>query len=202
MEYNNLQVDWNKYAEQYDAITMSGTNPAYIGLVKKVINHFEDQDIKKDSLIIDLGGGTGNFTLGALTNYWINKGIPSIAERNPHSHFLILDGSEKMLELAEEKKERLKLKNVEVVKGDVEKINELSKKYSRHFDHALMMHCLYATRSQEDPKKPQRVLNNIYQNLKEKGSFFISDINKPLKTETWIPYCLANAMWRFKSFKK
>ena len=115
MEDNNLQVDWNKYAEQYDNITMSGTNPAYIGLVKKILNHFKEQNLQRDDLIIDLGGGTGSFTLGALTKYWINKRIPSIAERNPSSRFLILDGSEKMLEKAEEKRDKLKLRNVDQI---------------------------------------------------------------------------------------
>lgn len=202
MKNKDISVNWDKYAEQYDSITMSGTNPSYINLFKKVIQHFEEQKIKENSLIIDLGGGTGNFTIGSLTDYWNKKGIPSIAERNPKSKFVIVDMSEGMLELAIKKAKKLNLKNVDVIKHDVEDIKGICDIYSKPIDHAIMMHCLYATRSKEDKDKPQRILNNIYKNLEKEGSFFISDINRKINTGNWIPYCLANAVWRFKSFSK
>ena len=42
-----IAVDWNKYAEQYDAIVHSKVNPAYGALVKIVNNFFQSMNLKE-----------------------------------------------------------------------------------------------------------------------------------------------------------
>jgi len=38
-------------------------NPAYLDLIDKLKSVFDQYPIQKNSLVVDLGGGTGNFTL-------------------------------------------------------------------------------------------------------------------------------------------
>ncbi|MBW1766759.1 MAG: methyltransferase domain-containing protein [Deltaproteobacteria bacterium] len=185
-----VEVDWDRYAEQYDRITISGSNPAYLELVDKVTMFFKELGLKKGSLVVDLGGGTGNFTL-------------PIAEMHPESHFIIVDLSEIMLQKAKQKAEMKNLRNVDVIQGDIENIEYLVDTYSRPFTHAMMIHCLYVTGSLERPEKPQRILKNIHGGLENSDSrFFIVDINRPWKAGGWIPYCLWHAYKTFGSIKE
>ena len=185
-----VEVDWDRYAEQYDRITISGSNPAYMELVDKVTMFFKGLGLKRGSLVADLGGGTGNFTL-------------PIAELHPESHFLIVDLSEIMLQKAKEKAEMRNLRNVDLIQADIEDIEYLVDIYSRPFTHAIMIHCLYVTGSLENPAKPQRILKNIHGGLENAESrFFIADINRPLKTGSWIPYSLWHAFKTFGSIKE
>lgn len=185
LKNNEVHVNWDKYAVQYDAITMGGANPAYEGLVNKVSRFFSNGVIKKDSLFVDLGGGTGNFT------------IP-IAKQYPDSKFLIVDTSEKMLEIAQQKAYGDGLKNIEVIFQDIEDISKITEINSRPITHAIMIHSLYTTGGINDDK-PKRILRNIHEGLENSDSyFFISDINRQLDTTNWIPYCLGS---KFRSLK-
>jgi ubiquinone/menaquinone biosynthesis C-methylase UbiE len=181
-----IKVNWNKYAEQYDAITMSGANPSYEELVNIVFKSFGYGVIKKDSLILDIGGGTGNFTM-------------PLAKFYPDSKFVIADTSEKMLEIAKKKAEKNKLKNVDCILEDAENINKIVETYSRPITHAFMIHSLYTTGGIND-EKPRRILKNINDYLENYNSqFLISDINRQINTNDWIPYCLKN---KFFSYRK
>lgn len=184
------EVNWNKYAEQYDNITNSKFNPAYLEIKNKVHNFYNKKLSNKNNFVLDLCGGTGNFS------------IP-LAQNNPKTKFVIVDMSEKMLEKALEKKKNFNLNNIDVLKEDVENIEKICNFYSRPISDAIMIHGLYATRSKKDFTKPYRILKNIHTNLENNNSsFFISDINRPLKTNSWIPYCIWNAYLETKSFKK
>lgn len=180
-------VDWDKYAEQYDNITSSGFNPAYEEIQKKVYNFFVPKLKNQNKFVLDLCGGTGNFS------------IP-LAFENPKCEFVIVDTSEKMLEKAIEKKQKFSLKNLNVIKEDVENIEKICHQYSRPANDVLMIHGLYATKSKKDPQKPNRILKNIHSSLENyNSSLFISDINRQLKSYSWVPYCLWNAYKQTKS---
>jgi SAM-dependent methyltransferase len=180
-------VDWNKYAVQYDSITMSGSNPAYLELVDKVTSYFSQRGIRKGSLIVDMGGGTGNFSL-------------PLAERFPDSQFAIVDLSSKMLEIAKHKADTKKLANIDFFLGDVEDTASITDYYKRPLSDAIMMHALYATRSVEDMNKPERILMNLRSGFDGTDSrLFISDINRKLQTNDWVPYCLSNAYRSFRA---
>lgn len=185
-----VNVDWNKYAVQYDAITTSGINPAYVELVDKVNNYFSNIDIPDESLILDLGGGTGNFS------------IP-LAKQYQNSSFVILDNSETMLEQAENKIKQHGLTNIETRLNDCEKLEQIADEYQRPINHTIMIHALYAMRTKDDPEKPKRVLDNLSNTMYEPDStLFISDINRPLKTGSWIAYAVWNGLKTFKSINK
>ena len=185
-----ISVDWDKYAEQYDAVTMGGVNPAYkdlLSLIRRKIIFGESNDIYKNYLFADIGGGTGNLSL-------------SLAPYFPKSTFLIIDKSSKMLEIAKRKAFNKGLENIDVMQEDVENIDSIVKKYDRPIDCAIMVHTLYATKSIDDPKKPERILSNIAHNLaSDKSRFIIADVNQPLNTNSWIAYCLWNAYKKFGS---
>jgi len=179
------QVDWDKYAEQYDALTTNGSNPAYLELIGLVKEYFQKEVvINKGSLVVDMGGGTGNFSL-------------PLAESYPDSKFIVIDTSERMLKIAEEKAAKKGVKNLLCMVMDVEDVRKIRDIYSQPVNHVIMIHCLYATR-EGNSDKPRRILKNICDVLKDHDSrLFISDINRPLRTGNWIPYCLWNA---FKSY--
>jgi ubiquinone/menaquinone biosynthesis C-methylase UbiE len=184
---STIVVDWDRYAVQYDEVTMGGCNPAYQELVEKVADSFRFFDLGQDSLVADLGGGTANFSI-------------RLAERCPHSHFVVVDSSQIMLEIAREKADRKGIRNLETVLADVEDIPSITEMYSRPLTHAIMIHCLYATRSREDPDKPDRILKKLHDGLENEGSrLIISDINRPLRTSDWIPYCLWNAFIQYRN---
>ena len=131
MLMDKVKVDWDRYAEQYDNITMSGSNPAYNQLVDKVITFFQKLSIKKDSLIVDFGGGTGNFA------------IP-IAELYPNSKVVMIDSSQGMLKKAKKKIDERKIKNIDVVYGDITKdIPKIAKQYSGSFNSSRALFSLY-----------------------------------------------------------
>ena len=177
----SIEVDWDRYAEQYDPVTIGGSNPAYLELVAKATRFFAGLELKRGSLVADLGGGTGNFTL-------------PIAEIYPDSRFVIVDQSEVMLQKAREKAEAKGLDNVDVVHGDVEDIEALVETYGRPLSHVLMIHSLYATGSLTRPEKPSRILRNICKGLADSQSrFFLADINRPHRLLNWMPYCLWHA---------
>lgn len=186
-----INVDWNKYALQYDAITTKGTNPAYMELVNKVQNHFKDFGLSDNSLLVDLGGGTGNFS------------IP-LAKRYTKNQFVIVDDSEQMLEIAESKIKREGLENISTLKTDCENIERVVNDYDKPINHCIMIHALYATRTKEDPEKPQRILNNLYQYMEDdnNSTFMLSDINRQLRTGSWVAYSIWNGLKTFKSLKK
>ena len=188
MAINN--VDWNRYAEQYDNVTCSGINPAYSQLQQRVFDYFDKLQLEGVSLFADLGGGTGNFSL-------------DLAQKYPDTKFVIIDTSKKMLEIAGQKAKQRKLTNVDTIVTDCESLDEVCNEYHQPFDHAIMIHALYTTRSQEDPEKPKRILSKVCYNLKDDSSrFVISDINRKLKTGSWIPYCLWHGYKKLGSLKK
>lgn len=185
------EVDWERYAQQYDSITMGGSNPAYLELVDKVVGYFTSKGLAPGSLFADLCGGTGNFSL-------------PLAKRFPDSQFVIIDTSETMLEKAREKAQSQSIGNLEYRLKDVESLGDVAEEYRNTFDDVIMIHGLYATSSRQDPQKPQRILREIYTHMSdgEDSTFFISDINRKIRTNEWVPYCLFNAFRKEKSIIK
>lgn len=182
----SIEVDWDRYADQYDAITMEGSNPAYLDLVKKVSESFKKFQVRPGSLIADFGGGTGNFA------------IP-IAQMYPESRIVLVDSSEGMLQQAREKVYRYGLKNVDVILADISSdIPKIAEKYSRPFTHVMMIHALYTTGG-KNSNVPRKILSDISANMDygADSRFLISDIDRPLRTGNWIPYCLFHA---YKAF--
>lgn len=187
---NDSTVDWDAYARQYDQVTTSGINPAYLHLMDRVVDAFDEFRMEDGACIVDLGGGTGNFSLHLAALY-------------PRCKFIIVDNSQVMLDIACKKAKDSGLDNVVTLYGDIEDIAELVADHAITISHVLMIHSLYATRSSADPDKPMRVLRNIYKALGDEDSrLVVSDINRPLKTWTWTIYCAWHALRLFKSFTK
>lgn len=186
MTKKSAEVDWDRYALQYDAITTSGANPAYTKLQKYLSDQFMLYPVEKNDLVVDFGGGTGNFS------------IP-LAQKFPDTEFRLYDTSVKMLEIAKSKADRLGLHNFTVEMADVEDACAELKRNQRPVARALMIHCLYAIRTKADPAKVDRVLSGIHQTLEDEGIFFLADVNRRLRTKSWIPYCIWHALKSTKS---
>jgi len=181
-----IEVDWDRYAEQYDAVTMAGSNPTYVALVRKVAESFRGFMVRPDALIADIGGGTGNFS------------IP-IAQMYPHSRVILVDSSERMLKQAREKVSRYGLMNLDIICADIlSEIPDLAEKYSRPFSHVMMIHTLYTTGGLKSAA-PLKLLKDINKHLDDdtNSRFLISDTNRISKIWKWIPYCLFHA---FKTY--
>jgi len=178
---SEFEVDWDKYAEEYDLVTIGGANPAYEDLMQLVYLHRLVTKLSKDSLVVDLGCGTFNFS-------------SKFARLVPYVQILGIDSSPKMVEIAEEKTDGLD--NVTLECGDIEDIQKYIAPYGRKIDQAIMIHCLYATRSQEDSEKPNRILKNLSDCMNQDKDFILSDINRELAPDDWKEYCIDSVISR------
>ena len=91
------------------------------------------------------------------------------------------------------------LKNVDVIRADLSSdIPEIAEKYSRPFTHVMMIHALYTTGG-TNSNVPRKILSDISANIDDGADsrFFISDIDRPLRTGNWILYCLFHSFRRF-----
>lgn len=153
-----MSVDWNAYARQYD--TMVEYNPAYQQLLKKTRQ--VAQRLKVDGTILDLGCGTGNFTL-------------EFAESQPNANVIGLDLNEASLRILTEKAIKRGCKNVQVRLADMEQESFPSASLAG----AVMVHSLYFA------KRPAELLIRLGSAIRPGGFLFISDIGRELKVASW-----------------
>jgi len=178
------KIDWNKVAKQYDTYTVGGFNPAYFELMDYAKKAF--QKLKSGSLVGDIGGGTGNFSI-------------MLAEKYSDSQFVVLDNSTEMMDIGREKAKIKNLDNVDFIEGDVENIEVVTRKYQRPMNYALMVHSLYTTGSLNNAK-PKRILKNINMEMEnDESRFLLIDLNRRFHTNDWIIYSIKNA---YKMFRK
>ena len=60
-------LDWAIYARTYDMLL--NYNPFYQKLRKEVIEYTKDWPIQADDMILDLGAGTGNYSLALAAQF-------------------------------------------------------------------------------------------------------------------------------------
>ncbi len=153
-------VNWSAYAGAYDL--MAQHNPAY----RELLEDFEDQlghwDVREGSLILDVGGGTGNFSCLA-------------ADRLPGSRVVLADASREMLGEATRKARTRGLDNLELLHVDLE---------ATHFepgsiDYAVCVHTLYTL------NRPLELLERIHEWLRPGGAFYVCDVGRVIDTGDW-----------------
>ena len=103
--------------------------------------------------VLDVGCGSASLT-------------SALAKRFPNSNFTGLDISERGLQVARESVEKYNLKNIQFVKGDCHNLRQY---LSSQFDLVFMYGTLH------DLPNPHKALEEIYNILKNDGSFTLFD---------------------------
>jgi len=191
-KFPEQEVDWERYAEQYDEVTID-VNRAY----QETMDMLKDGKLadllryEEAEVVCDFGAGTGNLS------------IP-LAKKYPNLKVIHADSSEEFNAKAKEKALCEGIHNIEFLKIDGEQIRDA---YNKPFDVVLMVHSLYAMRSKDDIERPNRVLSAVYDSLAEGGRLCIVDIEREMNYvrlvvssiwNTWRKYGFEETIERYK----
>jgi ubiquinone/menaquinone biosynthesis C-methylase UbiE len=147
----NSQADYSTFSESYE--NFNGYNPnADLNLGCGLPTEFAQ--IKAGNTVVDLGSGAGNDCFVAR------------AEVGELGKVIGIDFTDQMIAKARENAEKLKLKNVEFIKGDIEEIP-----LSSNVADVVVSNCVLNL----VPNK-QKAFAEIYRILKPGGHFSISDV--------------------------
>ncbi len=117
-----------------------------------IIATLSDYFVKGDSICYDLGCSTGALTILLADQFH---------KRGSNAKFIGIDVEERMIEVASQKKSDLKLKNLELICGDL-----LSYDYDKS-DFVTSYYTIQFIR----PSQRQELINKIYESLKWGGAF-------------------------------
>lgn len=147
----NSPADYSAFSESYEHF--KGYNPnANLNLGCGLPTEFAQ--IKKGNTVVDLGSGAGNDCFVAR------------AEVGDTGKVIGIDFTDQMIAKARENAEKLQLKNVEFIKGDIEEIP-----LSSSIADVVVSNCVLNL----VPNK-QKAFDEIYRILKPGGHFSISDV--------------------------
>lgn len=157
-------IDWSSYAEVYDMIFEY--NPAYQELVAKFQDVISEWEITPQASILDIGAGTGNFSLAAANRF----------SNNTVYH---LDSDMQMNKFAKCKADTRKLTNIEFIHTPIESLD-----WSK-FSNLQAVSCVHALYIMQNP---QNVINAIYQALQPGGYVFLCNPGRILNITDWSKY--------------
>jgi ubiquinone/menaquinone biosynthesis C-methylase UbiE len=153
-------VDWARYARSYDMLL--SYNPFYQQLHQDVLEHARNWSIASDDLILDLGAGTGNYSLALATHF-------------PQAQVLHIEPNEGMNLRTREKKDMQGLENLNILPRSVEDV-----KLSPNSAQACV--CIHALYTFSDPAGS---VGDIYQWLKPGGQAILVDPGRKVKILEW-----------------
>lgn len=179
------EVDWERYAQQYDAVTID-LKPAYQRIMKMPLGDELEHllEYTNANLVCDLGAGTGNLSIPLATRY-------------PDLRIVHIDSGQAYSDIAKAKAERSGISNIDFYLADAEHVGRIQEQYGRRFDVVLMIHALYAMRSQNDMDKPKRVLRTVHESLNVGGRLCVIDIEKEMNLLHLIVDGLINARRKY-----
>jgi 2-polyprenyl-3-methyl-5-hydroxy-6-metoxy-1,4-benzoquinol methylase len=162
------EVDWERYAQQYDAVTID-LKPAYQRIMKMPLGGELEHLLQYTNadLVCDLGAGTGNLSIPLATRY-------------PDLKVVHIDSGQTYSDIAKAKAERNGIGNIDFHLADAEDVGRIQEQYGKPFDVVLMIHALYSMRSQNDTDKPNRVLRTVYESLNAGGRLCVIDIEREM----------------------
>lgn len=161
-------VDWRSYAAVYDL--MAEINPAYQDLVNGYRRFILQQWLHPEDLLLELGAGTGNFSLVA-------------ADEWPECHVLHVDASEAMNDEARRKRDAMGLTNLEIRSQDIAQLDLPDESATV----ITAVHALYAF------PDPQAVIRDMFRWLRPGGTVFACDPGRPLDMREWARYLFRSA---------
>ncbi len=144
---------WDLYATVYDAL------PNHFQPYQKLLDQVvEEVSRYSDSgIILDAGCGTGNFSMALAKRGYDVVGI---------------DRTEGMLKRAKGKKKNAGIKNMELLKLDLEEELAFPDNY---FEGIISVHSLYTMRD------PERVIKEYHRILRPNGQFVLSELQQPIE---------------------
>ena len=153
-------VDWRSYAEKYDMLL--DYNPFYQDLRKPVLQIVEKWDFQANDRIIDIGAGTGNYSI-------------AIAEMFPQAEVIHLDNNDGMCAVASQKKIQKGLANLQIAQYSVETLNFEPESLAA----CLCIHSLYTL------PEPHTVIQKIHHWLKPGAIALFVDPGRTVKVFNW-----------------
>lgn len=156
-------VDWRSYAAVYD--DMAAINPAYAEQVARYRAFLATCELRAGALLVDLGAGTGNFSLEAAA-LW-----PGCRVRH-------VDADEGMNARAAAKRDERGLVNLEIVAADADAYDM----QDGTADLVTAVHALYAFRDPED------VVRRIARWLRPGGTVYACDPGRVIDVRDWARY--------------
>ena len=158
-------VDWSAYAVAYD--DMANNNPAYQEIVAICLETASSWTLPKGTRLVDLGAGTGNFSL-------------LLAQKLPQCEIVHVDANEAMTRIAAEKAARAGITNLQILCRSAEDVE-----FSRGSVHAIVtVHALNAF------KDPRDVIQKMAGWLAPGGHILACDIGRRLNVLDWTGYLL------------
>lgn len=168
------EVDWTRYAHVYDLILKY--NEAYQKIIEEFVRVQARWQMPEGAQVLDVGSGTGNFGL-------------ELAARRPSSAVVLLDRDPGMLDVAREKAQSRKIRNVEFIEADVGQIDAVLS--GREFDAFIAVHSMY-TLSEAGANK---AIHSLRQMMKPTANGFVCDLGRVLNIGDW-------AAWLFGSVRR
>ncbi|MBF0592950.1 MAG: methyltransferase domain-containing protein, partial [Nitrospirae bacterium] len=135
----------------------------------EIITNFKDEiskwDIPKDTTLLDVGAGTGNFSI-------------ELAKAFPHNNVIHMDFDENMNKLAKKKSLKENLSNFQTMTSNIEDLNLKHNSLSA----ITSVHAIYTF------SNPKSVLMNLYNWLDKDGYVFLCDPGRVLDIRDWSVY--------------
>ncbi len=170
------KVDWSAYAEKYDMLL--GYNPFYQELRTDVLKLVETWSVNKGERIIDVGAGTGNYSV-------------FLAEQFPDAQVIHIDSNTAMNERAKGKKKAAGVQNLEIFTQGIETVT-----FPPHsFKGLISVHALYTF------PDPQRALRKMHDWLQPGGLGIIVDPGRVVKVFNWQLAIARHLVKRYGLFK-
>lgn len=157
------QVGWSSYAKTYDL--MAANNPAYQQLVAQFLNETQKWKFNAQEVLLDLGAGTGNFSL-------------ELAKRFPHCQVLHIDADPVMNETAQMKANERCITNINITTQEMRNISFPPETISA----IVCVHALYSF------PNPQNIIVNMWDWLKPGSDAFVCDLGRILDIADWSKY--------------
>lgn len=170
-------VNWSNYADVYDMI--SDNNPAYQDITKDFQTEIASWDITSDESILDIGAGTGNFTLLAALKF-------------PKSRIHHLDSCQAMSNHALLKSQNKKANNIEYHHTSVENVDWT---LFKNVKAVVCVHALYPLNN------PHEIIKKIYEILKPGGYVYLCDVGRIINIFAWRKFLISH-LWQQYGLKK
>ncbi len=154
------KVDWYSYAQTYDMLM--AYNPFYQQLHADVLEQIKSWKISAGDVLVDIGAGTGNYSI-------------KLAKMYPEAKILHVELNRGMNAMALQKKENLGLKNLDILSTDINELNIEPESISA----CICIHALYTF------PKPDKVLQDIFHWSKERAHGLFVDPGRIVNVLDW-----------------
>jgi ubiquinone/menaquinone biosynthesis C-methylase UbiE len=156
-------LSWTNYAEVYDF--MANANPAYQELLSLFEERISNLSITGENAILEIGSGTGNFTV-------------LLHQHFPHLKIIGVEPDENMIKKANDKFSPVENKTVVFQLTTAEEYSVPLNSVSV----CVMMHSLYTF------QKPQETLQKVFKQLQPGGYLIVCDPGRITNVRDWSAY--------------